>query len=114
MRRFVERGEPAADARLLAERALDDPLWVGNLVSRDGGTGVIVVQPVDSESETSVQVVEAIRQALAPFEAAGFEFHLVGHAVEFVVAGRELAQSSAALTPIAAITPSVSVLASRA
>ena len=52
VRRFVERGEPVADARLLAERVLDDPLWVGNLVSRDGVTGVIVVQPVDSESET--------------------------------------------------------------
>jgi len=103
VRRFVERGEPVADARLLAGRALDDPLWVGKLVSKDGRTGAIVVQPVDSESETSVQVVEAIRQALAPFEATGFEFHLVGHAVEFVVAGRELSQSSAALTPIAAI-----------
>ncbi len=111
VRRFVERGELAADARLLAERALDDPLWVGNLVSRDGGTGVIVVQPVDSESETSVQVVEAIRQALAPFEAAGFKFHLVGHAVEFVVAGRELAHSSAALTPIAAIVIALVVFA---
>ncbi len=111
VRHFVERGEPAADARLLAERALDDPLWVGNLVSRDGRTGVIVVQPVDSESETSVQVVEAIRQALLPFEAAGFEFHLVGHAVEFVVAGRELAQSSAALTPIAAIVIALIVFA---
>jgi len=111
VRHFVERGEPAADARLLAERALDDPLWVGNLVSRDGRTGAIVVQPVDSESETSVQVVEAIRQALLPFEVAGFEFHLVGHAVEFVVAGRELAQSSAALTPIAAIVIALIVFA---
>jgi predicted RND superfamily exporter protein len=111
VRHFLEHGEPAADARLLAERALDDPLWVGNLVSSDGRTGVIVAQPIDSESETSVQVVEAIREALAPFEAAGFEFHLVGHAVEFVVAGRELARSSAALTPIAAIVVALIVFA---
>ena len=111
VRHFVERGEPVADARLLAERALDDPLWVGKLVSSDGRTGVIVVQPVDSESQTSVQVVEAIRQALAPFEATGFEFHLVGHAVEFVVAGRELSQSSAALTPIAAVAIALIVFA---
>jgi predicted RND superfamily exporter protein/signal transduction histidine kinase len=111
VRHFVERGEPVADARLLAERALDDPLWVGNLVSGDGETGVIVIQPVDSESETSVEVVEAIREALAPFEDAGFEFHLVGHAVEFVVAGRELAESSAALTPIAAIVIALIVFA---
>ena len=111
VRRFVERGELAADLRLLAARALGDPLWVGNLVSRDGRTGVIVVQPVDSESETSVQVVGAIREALAPFEAAGFEFHLVGHAVEFVVAGRELARSSSALTPIAAIVIALIVFA---
>ena len=111
VRHFVERGEPVADARLLAERALDDPLWVGNLVSEDGRTGVVVIQPVDSESETSVEVVEAIREVLAPFEDAGFEFHLVGHAVEFVVAGRELAQSSAALTPIAAIVIALIVFA---
>jgi predicted RND superfamily exporter protein/signal transduction histidine kinase len=111
VRQFVERGKPVDDARLLAERALDDPLWVGNLVSSDGRTGVIVVQPVDSESATSVQVVEAIREALAPFETAGFEFHLVGHSVEFVVAGRELAQSSALLTPVAALVIAVIIFA---
>jgi hypothetical protein len=111
VRRFVESGEPAADAGLLAERALGDPLWVGHLVSKDGRTGAIVVQPVDSESETSIEVVEGIRQALRPFEAEGFEFHLVGHAVEFVVAGRELERSSAALTPIAALVIALIVFA---
>ena len=55
VRYFVERGEPVADARLLAERAQGDPLWVGGLVSADGETGVIVIQPVDSESETSLR-----------------------------------------------------------
>lgn len=100
VRRLVEHGEPAADLPALAQRARNDPLWAGELVSRDGRTGALVVQPEDAESDTSVAVMEALFAALAPHEARGFEFHLVGHPVEFVVAGRELAESAAALTPI--------------
>lgn len=102
VRRLAEGGEPVAERARLAERALEDPLWRSRLVSEDGSTGVLVLQPVDSESATSVALVDALRGALERFEARGFEFHLVGHPVEFVVAGRELAASSAALTPLTA------------
>jgi hypothetical protein len=61
--------------------------------------GVIVVQPNDTKSETEAQVVEAVEQALAPFEARGFEFYLVGDAISTVLSGRELAESSAKLIP---------------
>ena len=100
VRRVAPDGVVAADAAALEARALTDPFWRDRLLSADGRTGAIVVQPVDSLSETSVAVVEAVLAALRPFEERGFVFHLVGHPIEFVVAGRELAESSAALTPI--------------
>lgn len=103
VRRFVEGGVRVADASELADRALIDPLWSGTLVSRDGRSGSIVLQLVDTSSETSIRVIEAVQAALREFEERGFEFHLVGHAVEFVIAGRELAESSAGLVPVTAI-----------
>jgi hypothetical protein len=39
------------------------------------------------------------RKALAPFEAEGFRFHLVGQAVELLVTDEELAADSARLVP---------------
>lgn len=107
VRRLGEDVADAADRASLVARARRDPFWEGQLVSADGRTGAILVQPVDTESRTSVAVVEAIRAALAPWEAQGWRFHLVGHAVEFVVAGRELAESTAALTPITALAVGV-------
>ena len=94
-------GSPAERADRV-RRAQEDPYWLDQLVSRDGLTGALLVQPVDTESGTSIAVVEAIRSALDPWEAQGFRFNLVGHPVEFVVAGRELAESTAALTPVTA------------
>jgi predicted RND superfamily exporter protein len=102
VRQLVEHGSLAPDFRALAARAVLDPLWRDTLVTGDATAGAIIVEPVDSESETSVAVMETLFRALAPHEQVGFEFHLVGHAVEFVVAGRELAASSAALTPLTA------------
>jgi predicted RND superfamily exporter protein len=99
VRRFVENGEPVADAEALAIRALKDPLWVGDLVSEDGRVGVLLVQPNDTRNETNVRVVDLIDAALAPFEAQGFQYHLVGHAVASVIAGRDLAESTARLIP---------------
>ena len=99
VRRFVENGEVVSDAESLVARALDDPLWAGTLVSADGAVGVVVVQPTDTRSATDARVVEAIEQALAPFEARGFRFYLAGDAISTVFSGRELAESSARLIP---------------
>ena len=90
IRHFVENGEPVSDAAALAVRALDDPLWVGSLVSEDGHVGIILVQPVDTTSQNDVRIVEAIEEVLAPFEARGFTFWLSGDAVENVIVGRDL------------------------
>ncbi len=100
VRRLMESGLAAEDREKLAAVALADPLWQGQLVSEDGRTGALIVQPVRADSATSEALVDGLLDVLDEHQAAGYEFHLVGHAVEFAVAGRELAQSSAALTPI--------------
>jgi predicted RND superfamily exporter protein len=99
VRRFVEEGARVPDASALATRAVHDSLWVGKVVSTDGRVGSIIVQPVDNEAETSMRVFEAVEQALVPFEARGFEFHLVGEAPATIIGGRDLADSSGALIP---------------
>ncbi len=100
LRRLAPRGEPARDLEELAERAVADPLWVGQLVSADGTAGAIVVHLEDSRSETGVRALTALRQELANWESRGFRFHLIGGPVEFVVAGDELARTTMALVPL--------------
>jgi predicted RND superfamily exporter protein len=98
-RRLVEDGEIASDLPSLSERALRDPLWIGKLISPDGRSGLMTVQPVDSQSSTDLLVVEAIEGALLQHENEGFEFYIRGDAVELVENGRSLARSTARLTP---------------
>jgi hypothetical protein len=100
VRRFVEQGQRAPDSDAMVERALQDPFWSGTLVSEDARTGAIVVQPVDTTSETDLRVMAAIRSALAPFEARGFTFHLVGDPPASVTSGQDLARSTSRLIPI--------------
>jgi predicted RND superfamily exporter protein len=103
VRRAAPDGRPAADRDLLGERAKLDPLWVGNLISADGQVGAIVVELASSQSQASVAVLTALRQSLAPWEARGFEFALVGDPVELVVAGGDLQADSQRLLPLIAL-----------
>ena len=96
-------GRPAADRERLGERAKLDPLWVGNLISADGQVGAIVIELASSESEVSVAVLRALQKSLAPWEARGFEFALVGDPVEFVIAGGDLQADSQRLVPLIAL-----------
>jgi hypothetical protein len=97
VRRMVEHDEIAADHAELGKLAMDDPTWVGNLVSADSRVGAIVVQPVASRGSTDEAVVEAVFAATAPHEA--FDFAYVGEAVGNIVGGRELAESMGLLIP---------------
>jgi predicted RND superfamily exporter protein len=98
-RSLAPEGEPVPDRAELAERALADPLWRGQLVSPDGRAGAVLLHLASSEVEVGAGVVRALRRVLAPWEERGFRFHLVGGPVEFVVAGGELATVSARLVP---------------
>lgn len=94
-----------------ADRAVSDPLWVGRLISADGRTGAVIVLLEDSRNETAERVTDAVFAAMAPLEAEGWAFHLAGKAIESVVAGRDLADSTASLTPLIAIIVASIVLA---
>ncbi len=98
-RSLAPDGKPAADLAELAQRALRDPTWVGQIVSADARAGAIVVQLSDSRGDTAARAVDGARAALAPWEARGFRFALAGGPVEFVVAGRELDQQVQRLVP---------------
>lgn len=99
-RRLAPGGEPAADLEALQARALADPLWRGQLVSKDGRSGAIVVELAASDGETSRRVYAALDEALAAQAAAGFEFARIGGPVEFVVAGEELERETGRITPL--------------
>jgi len=99
-RRLAPGGEPARDLPALSSRALEDPLWVGQIVSVDGQAGAVIVHLESSQGQLATRVVAALESTLAPFEARGFRFHLVGGPVEFVVAGEELATGTARVIPI--------------
>jgi uncharacterized protein len=99
-RRLVEDGAVAPDRERLAERALADRLWRGQLVSPDGKVGAIVVEIAGSDGAIAEAVWRAAERAMAPFEAQGFAFHAVGGPVEFVVAGGELAAAANRFVPL--------------
>jgi uncharacterized protein len=103
VRRAAPDGRPADDREELGERAKLDPLWVGSLISSDGQVGAIVIELASSESEVSVAVLRALAQSLAPWEARGFEFALVGDPVELVIAGGDLQVDSQRLVPLIAL-----------
>ncbi|NNL85720.1 MAG: MMPL family transporter [Myxococcales bacterium] len=80
--------------------ALENRWWVGQIVSADASAGALLMQLRDATSRTSEDAVRFAREALAPFEAKGFEFALIGGPVEFVVAGRELADATGRMIPV--------------
>lgn len=98
-RRLAPEGTPARDIDRLRRLAREDPLWVGQLLSADGRAGAILVHLDSSDSESSRGALQALTEALAPHEARGFAFHLVGGPVEFVVAGDELERNMARIVP---------------
>ncbi len=99
LRTLVEEGVPVADRAFLAQRALRDSLWVRALVDAEGRVGAVVMEVASSEGADNAAAYAALDAALAPHEAAGFRFHRVGGAVEFVVASAELQADTARLVP---------------
>ena len=92
--------EPYGTQPDLDPGTLNHAIWAEKLISEDASAGVIAVYLRDTTGETAVTAVDQITKLLAPHEAVGFEFALVGHAVEFAIAGRDLAASSRLLMPV--------------
>jgi predicted RND superfamily exporter protein len=99
-RRLAPEGVPVEGLEALAARAVEDPTWVGQLVSADGAAGALLVHLESSDGAAGVAALRVLRELLMPWEARGFRFHLVGGPVEFVVAGGELARHTARLVPV--------------
>ncbi len=100
LRRLAPDGKPAPDIDALAARAVRDSLWVGQIVSADATSGAVLAHLESSSGDVAKRVVAALQEALAPFEAQGFRFHLVGGPIEFVVAGAELQAAAARVVPL--------------
>jgi predicted RND superfamily exporter protein len=99
-RRFVVDGVAVEDPELVA-LALADPLWSGTIVSADGSVGAIVVDLSSTEGAAISTTMDAIEEAIRPFESGGFNFHIVGEAAVSVAAqetGRHSASRAGALT----------------
>lgn len=90
VRALFEGGRPAPDLADLAAQALDDPLWEGSLVAADGGAAALWVELESSNPRAHEAAVHALRAALEPFEAQGYDFALVGDPIDFVVGGGAL------------------------
>ncbi|UCE87560.1 MAG: MMPL family transporter, partial [Deltaproteobacteria bacterium] len=97
---LYEDGAPSPELAQLRERALIDPLWRGTLVSEDGRVGAIVVELASSESDASKATLRTLEDALAPFEARGFRYHLIGQTAQFALTDEALAADSQRLTPL--------------
>lgn len=93
-------GQSQRDRDELIHRARMDPIWRGALVSEDGRAGAIVVELASSESEVTAAVLEELEDALAPLEAQGFRFHIVGQTAQFALTDEALAADSQRLTPV--------------
>ena len=97
-RKLIEDGSVSPDVDELARRAVIDPMWRGLLVSPDGRAAAILLELASSDSQAAVSVLAALRDALAPFEEAGFRFHIVGQTAQFALTDEALALDSAILT----------------
>lgn len=111
VRRFMEGGRRAADADQLGGRAVQDPFWAGTLVSPDRKVGAIVVQPVDTNSETDLSVFASVQTALTPFEVQGFSFSLAGDPPGNITTGQDLTRSTSRLIPFTVALISLVLLA---
>jgi predicted RND superfamily exporter protein len=82
VRPFLERiPEDAPGLAALRKQALDNPLYVGNLVSADGETTALVVFPTAHEAGDGSfrkRIIEQTEMVLAKHEELAGRFHLAG------------------------------------
>jgi len=88
------------DRAALLRRTASDPAWRSTLVSPDGTVGSILLELASSDSDDSKAVLAALQEAIAPFEARGFRYHIVGQTAQFALTDQALAADSARLTPL--------------
>ncbi len=70
--------DASGDQAAFVARALEDPMWVGQIVSEDARTGAIVALTSDVRSATLEIVTDAVERSVARYETEGWVFHLAG------------------------------------
>ena len=100
IRRLWENGSPARDYPDLVRRAMEDPAWLGSLVSSDGAAGAMVIQTASADSASMQHLVDALFEALAHYENEGYSFRPIGDPIDFVVAGGEMKAETPRIMPV--------------
>ncbi|MEM7234395.1 MAG: hypothetical protein AAF517_19610, partial [Planctomycetota bacterium] len=103
IRRLVEGGTIASDHAELSQLALTDELWAGQVVSRDGLAGLVIVEPISDQPPVDVVIVDELLKLKSEWESKGFEIALGGSIVNSVIGSRELIASQEVLTPVTVV-----------
>lgn len=103
VRKFLERlPETQTECELLRLQALTTPLYLDNLVSRDGSTAALIVYPHDrpEEKEFRARLLGDVRAMLGPYEKDGLVFHLAGNTVTNVSLSRFVQEDVSTFIPL--------------
>ena len=91
VRKFLERvPDSHEESQLLRRQALTTPLYLDNLISRDGTTAALIIYPYDrpEEKEFRVRLLKDVRTLLDRHVQGGAAFHLAGNTVTNVSLSR--------------------------
>lgn len=72
--------ETKEDQAAYKQRAIDNPLYTGNLISKDGRCTAIVVEPYTRPQDEDLRkrVISSTKDILSPYEAKGYRFYMAG------------------------------------
>ena len=81
VRGFLEEFPETEEAQAaLKQKAIENPLYTGNLISKDGRCTAIIVRPYirAHDEDLRKRVILATKDILLPYETKGNQFHLAG------------------------------------
>lgn len=114
VRKFLETIPTSAEGlALLRHQTLSTPLYLDNLISRDGRTTAIVVYPHDhpQDQEFRKRLLESVHETLGHYEAPDAGFHLAGNTVTNVALSRYVQQDLAVFIPLTYLLVALVMLA---
>ncbi len=100
---FVQDGRVDAPPELVAQ-VLEDPTWVGSVISKDGRVGALVVEMPTTDTAAQIALMEEIDALLDAFRRDGFQFFLSGSPTIQVALLRGSAEDGARVGAMTGIT----------
>ncbi len=103
VRKFLEVVPDTQDGLdLLRHQALTTPMYLDNLISRDGGTTALIVYPYDRPEDKGFRadLLGDVRGLLSEYESEELVFHLAGNTVTNVSLSRYVQDDVAAFIPL--------------